>query len=157
MSDSPTEASTEAEYAQAVASVEEQLGTLFRRARSLWKDAAAAVHPDLQPVGYKVLSALVTAGAAQTGALCDGLSIDKSVMSRQVRTLEEFGLVEVRPDPADGRARILEATPAGVASITAVRSGNQALLNEQLREWSPEELRMFAELLGRLATAPNPR
>ena len=35
-----------------IASVEEQLRRLFGRVRLVWKEAAAAVHPDLQPVGY---------------------------------------------------------------------------------------------------------
>ena len=42
-----------------ISAVEEQLRLLFVRARSVWKEAAESVHPDLQPVGYKILSAIV--------------------------------------------------------------------------------------------------
>ena len=51
----------------------------------VWKEAAAAVHPDLQPVGYKILSALVHRGRLHAGAIADVLEIDKSVVSRQVQ------------------------------------------------------------------------
>lgn len=37
---------------QAVARVEHELGRLFARIRVSWREAAATVHPDLQPLGY---------------------------------------------------------------------------------------------------------
>lgn len=154
---SETPTPTEAEYARAIASVEEELGTLFRRARSMWKESAAAIHPDLQPIGYKILASLVNSGPAHAGALAELLAIDKSVMSRQVRTLEELDLAVSTPDPADGRARILSPTPLARERIGVVRATNQALLNQRLHEWTPEELQHFAEMLGRLAETPVPR
>ena len=75
-----------------IASVEEQLRLLFARVRLVWKEAAAAVHPDLQPVGYKIISAIVHRGRMHAGAIADVLEIDKSVVSRQVKHLEALGL-----------------------------------------------------------------
>lgn len=137
--------------ADAVAALEESLGTLFRRVRSSWKEAAAAIAPGLQPIGYKILSALVHSGPTPSGALGEALAVDKSVMSRQVRTLEELGLVASHPDPSDGRARILEPTDLAVERLRSVRSTSRAALEQRLDEWSTDEITRFAALLEHLA------
>ena len=103
----------------AVAAVEQQMSALFNRVRSSWKDQAVAVHPDLQPVGFKILAQLVRGGPSHAGVLADLLQTDKSIVSRQVRIMEGLGLVESREDPADGRARVLAATPLALEKVNA--------------------------------------
>ncbi|MET0974267.1 MAG: MarR family winged helix-turn-helix transcriptional regulator [Leifsonia sp.] len=142
-----TDVSTE----QAIADVEGQLSALFNRARAGWKDYAASVHPDLQPAGYKILGTLVRGGPAHAGALAEQLHTDKSVISRQVRLMEQLGLVESRADETDGRARVLAATPMALEKVSEVRRNNQARLYELLRTWPEDDIRKFAELLGRLS------
>ncbi|GLI26705.1 transcriptional regulator [Agromyces rhizosphaerae] len=134
----------------AIGAVEQQLGVLFNRVRLVWKEQAASVHPDLQPVGYKLLGLLVRGGPAHAGALADQLMTDKSVVSRQVRILVELGLVERRVDEHDARARLLEATPTGIARVHDVRSSTQGRLRERLAMWPAGDVEKFAELLERL-------
>lgn len=136
---------------EAIAEVEAQLGVLLGRVRTLWKEGAQRVHPDLQPVGYKLLATLVRSGSCNAGSLAELLATDKSVISRQVKLMEELGLVVSAPDPHDGRARILTATPEAVVKIDAIRDTNQAQLRSQLTDWSDEDLTHFATLLARLA------
>ena len=133
-----------------IASVEEQLRLLFVRVRAVWKEAAAAVHPDLQPVGYKILSSIVHRGRMHAGALADALEIDKSVVSRQVKQLEALGLAQSVADPNDGRARFIEATPAAMESVGLRGSRMQQQLYAQLRTWSGDDVDELARLLGRL-------
>jgi DNA-binding MarR family transcriptional regulator len=135
-----------------IAAVEEQLRLLFVRVRAVWKEAAAAVHPDLQPVGYKMLSAVVHRGRMHAGAIAETLEIDKSVVSRQVKHLESLGLVVSVADPADGRARFIEATPAAAAAVGQKRSRMQQRLYGQLRTWPGNDVDELARLLGRLAS-----
>ena len=135
-----------------IASVEEQFRLLFVRVRAVWKEAAAAVHPDLQPVGYKILSAIVRRGRMHAGAIADALEIDKSVVSRQVKQLESLGLAQSVADPNDGRARFIEATPAAIESIGQKGSRMQRQLYEQLRTWSGDDVASLARLLERLTT-----
>jgi DNA-binding MarR family transcriptional regulator len=134
-----------------IASVEEQLRRLFVRVRMVWKEAAAAVHPDLQPVGYKILSAIVHRGRLHAGAIAETLGIDKSVVSRQVKHLEALGLAQVVPDPEDGRARFVEATPTAITSVEQKRSRMQQKLYAQLRTWPGDDVDTLATLLGRLS------
>jgi len=149
---SPEGVASDAPSAEAIVAAELALGTLIQQVRSSWKEAAASLHPGLQPMGYKIVSALVRSGPTNTGLLAEMLAIDKSVMSRQLRVLESADLVTVRPDPSDGRARILEATPAAIARVQEVRSSYQEKLREELRTWTADELGTFTELLDRLAT-----
>lgn len=138
---------------EAIARVEEQLGVVFNRARLVWKQAAEQIHPDLQPAGYKVLSTITRLGSTTAHVLATELDMDKSVVSRQVRVLEEVGLVESLPDERDGRIRVLRPTATAVERISAVRASNQARVRAALENRSVDELRTFAEMLRVLAEA----
>ena len=142
-----TETAAPSTIDEAIADFEDQLAMLFSRVRSVYKDAAAQIHPDLKPVGYKILSSIVRLGETNAGALADALDTDKSVVSRQVRMLEEAGLVVSRADDRDGRSRILSATPEAVEQVRAVRSGQRNALRDLLRRQSEEDVRAFAALL----------
>jgi DNA-binding MarR family transcriptional regulator len=148
---SVTEAS--APIDEAIADVEVQMSVLFSKARLVWKEAAQQVHPDLQPAGYKLLSAIVRLGTTNAHVLADMFEMDKSVVSRQLRVLEEFGLVETRPDERDGRVRVLVATDAAMDRVREVRDRNQRRLRDVLLDHPEDELRSFARLLRRIAEA----
>ena len=132
---------------EAIATVEEQLSLLFGRARTIWKDAAAQIHPELQPVGYKVLGAIVRLGETNAYVLAQVLDTDKSIVSRQVRMLEDAGLVSSRSDDRDGRARLLAATPTAIDKVRAARSVQQERLRELLRTRPVDDVRAFAGML----------
>lgn len=138
---------------EAIARVEEQLGLVFNRARTVWKEAAQQIHPELNPAGYKLLSTIVRLGSSNAHQLAELFDMDKSVVSRQVRILEEDGLVVSRPDERDGRVRVLEPTPFAVERVAALRVKNQARLHEALSERSVSELETFAEMLKVLSEA----
>ena len=132
---------------EAIAEVEEQLALLFGRARALWKDSAAQIHPDLQPVGYKILGSIVRLGETNAHVLAQLLETDKSVLSRQVRMLEELGLVTSRVDERDGRARVLTPTPMAIDKVRTIRSSQQERLRDLLRSRPTEDVRAFANML----------
>ena len=100
---------------------------LFSRIRTVWKESAQQVHPDLQPAGYKLLSAITRLGTANAHVLAEMFDMDKSVVSRQIRMLEDLGLVETRIDGRDGRVRVLvrhaQASSSCRACATATSSG----------------------------------
>src|SRR5829696_5973931 len=94
-----------------IASVEEQLRLLFVRVRAVWKEAAAAVHPELQPVGYKILSVVVRRGPMHAGALAVRPKMDKSNVTRRENHLETLVVNESVVGRHDRRARYNIATP----------------------------------------------
>ncbi|MCI0157939.1 MarR family transcriptional regulator [Leifsonia shinshuensis] len=134
----------------AIAAVEEQFTILFNRVSAGMRERSARVHPDLQPVGFKLLNTLVRTGPVHAGALAGELATDKSVVSRQVRILEELGFVERRTDPADRRASFLVATPAAVERVNEARAADQAQLYRSLRQWGADDVGRLASLLARL-------
>lgn len=63
----------------------------------------------------RILFELQQNGQMSASQLIDLLHLDKSYVSRLIRSLEQKALLTRRVSPEDGRARILELTPAGQA------------------------------------------
>jgi len=135
---------------RAIGDVEEQFGAMLTRFRAIMRQRAARVHPQLQPAGYKILALLVRGGATHAGKLAEFLATDKSVVSRQLRLLEEAGLVERAVDPDDRRAQVLAATDRARERLAELRREHHGALYNRLREWPVEDVRALAELLRRL-------
>ena len=138
---------------EAIADVEGELSMLFSRIRTVWKESAQQVHPDLQPAGYKLLSAITRLGTTNAHVLAETFEMDKSVVSRQIRMLEDLGLVETRIDERDGRVRVLGATPRAFELVQGVRDRNQQRLRDVLVGRPEAELRSFADLLRSIGNA----
>jgi len=136
---------------EAIADAEDALSVLFSRVRLVYKEAAAQIHPDLSPVGYKVLSSVVRLGETNASALADALETDKAVVSRQVRMLEDAAFLTSRADERDGRARVLSATPAAIELVRSARATQQARLRELLSTRPEHEVRVFADVLRLIA------
>ena len=135
---------------EAIAAVEEQFTRLFNQVSVSMRDRAARIHPDLQPAGFKLLSTIVRTGPTHAGALAQMLYTDKSVISRQLKVLEDMGFVERRTDPSDRRASFIVATPEAIEKVNEVRAADQAHLYRSLRQWGEEDVRRLADLLARL-------
>ena len=138
---------------EAIADVEDELNMLFSRIRTVWKESAQQVHPDLQPAGYKLLSAITRLGTTNAHVLAETFEMDKSVVSRQIRMLEDLGLVETRIDERDGRVRVLVATPKAFDLVQGVRDRNQQRLRDVLVGRPEAELRSFANLIRSIGNA----
>ncbi|PWD51378.1 MarR family transcriptional regulator [Serinibacter arcticus] len=140
----------------AVALVEEQISVLFQRAKLLWRRAAESVHPELQPVGYRMLSQLVHRGPTNAGTLADCLDTDKSVISRQARVLGDLELITVEPDPSDGRGRLFQATEPARELVLRTRAEMSQMLFGGLGALDAEEVEQLGAMLGRLNEAARP-
>lgn len=133
--------------------LEHEVGRLIRRVRRVIHQRATAVHPELQASSYLLLSYLSQAGPVRSSALVDELGVDKGAVSRQVQHLAELGLAERRPDPADGRATLVSATPEAIARLDVVAAERRARLAERLGDWSDDDLAAFADGLARYNAA----
>lgn len=136
------------ELDQAISRVEHELGRLIARIRVSWREAATTVHPDLQPLGYQVLTSIATGKATSAGAIIERLQTDKSAISRHVRQLEQLGLIESVPAEGDRRARVLVATELAQERVALARARYEERLGERLRHWSAEDLDRFSEMLA---------
>jgi DNA-binding MarR family transcriptional regulator len=109
------------------------------------------MHPDLQPSGYKLLAYIARNGDTSAHRLADLFEMDKSVVSRQIRMLEEFGLLQSRPDERDGRLRVLTATPEASAVLAQLRAENAERMRSVLAELTPEEVQAASKVFRLLA------
>lgn len=135
----------------ALGDLQTHLNLIFARTRSLWKESAARVDPELQVGGYKLLTFIERAETANAHELAERFEIDKSVISRQVRMLEELGLIESRPDERDGRLRVLTATPSARAALTELRRDHATRLRTVVAELTQDEIAAASKVFRLLA------
>ncbi|MBC6459727.1 MarR family winged helix-turn-helix transcriptional regulator [Actinomadura sp. HBU206391] len=128
------------------------LGVVFRS----YVKAVDALFSDLPggPRGYQLLASAAHDLAGNQGLLSQQLGIDRTVLTYLIDDLEELGLVERRPDPADRRSRQVIATDKGRALWSqrqeALRHVEQHVLGA-LGDDGPA----FRALLQRLAAGAN--
>lgn len=95
----------------------------------------------------RLLQAIATGEPVRPSELANQLEVHQSLITRQIRELEEMGKVSVSPDPKDGRAFVVSLTDLGgkqVAELTEV--GMQRFMGF-VRGWDPDEVREFTRLL----------
>jgi DNA-binding MarR family transcriptional regulator len=100
------------------------------------------------------LSVLVFVGETSLGRLAAAEQVSAPSMSRLIKELEQLGLVERRPDPADGRGVRLGVTDAGRARFDGARAGRLGRLTAALAGRPPRELAILtaaAEMLLQIA------
>ncbi|MET7935276.1 MarR family transcriptional regulator [Streptomyces sp. NPDC005322] len=130
--------------------LERELAVFLRRARASSGELAREVHPDLESAAYGLLMRLEDAGAQRATDLAAYIGVGKATMSRQLRALEGLGLVARTPDPADGRAFLVDLTDEGRARFRAVRGARRARYARRLASWDRGEVAELARLLHRL-------
>jgi DNA-binding MarR family transcriptional regulator len=130
--------------------VEQEFATMFVNARHSIRSRAAAIHPELAPLGFKVLTILSRSGPRQQGCLAEETEVDKAMMSRAIKQLDHLGLVERSIDPSDGRALLVSMTDEARARFDANLANARRVLHDRLAEWAPGEVRRFADLLAKL-------
>ncbi len=111
---------------------------------------AREVHPDLEPSAYGLLVRLEECGRQRATELAAYIGVGKATMSRQLRALEQLGLVGREPDPADGRAWLVTLTEEGRRRVSRVREARRARYAGRLADWDPAEVDELARLLNRL-------
>jgi DNA-binding MarR family transcriptional regulator/ribosomal protein S18 acetylase RimI-like enzyme len=101
-------------------------------------------------------------GGPAASEIAEELRLDPAYLTRILRKFAAAGLTEVRPDPADGRRRILSLTERGAAVLTQLQAATDrdtadliaALSDDQRQQLSSAMLRI-TELLGG-AAGPKP-
>jgi DNA-binding MarR family transcriptional regulator len=135
---------------QGIAVIEQQFAILLQTVRASLRDHAVRVHPQLQPVGYKVIGLLVRFGPLHPKQVAERLDTDKGLISRTVKELEGLGLLTRDRDPDDRRAYFLNATPEAFSRFDEISTADQRELYDRLRSWNPEEVTELGRLMTKL-------
>ncbi|TXS73178.1 MarR family transcriptional regulator [Streptomyces sp. me109] len=130
--------------------LERELTVFLRRARASSGEMAREVHPYLESSAYGLLFRLEECGRQRATELAAYIGVGKATMSRQLRALEELGLVAREPDPADGRAWLVHLTEGGRDRFRRVREARRARYVRELAGWDPHEVAELARLLHQL-------
>jgi DNA-binding MarR family transcriptional regulator len=150
MSDQDASPRTGNEISETAARLHSVAIHLLRRLRRE-DDASGLTAPRLS-----ALSVVVFGGPLTLGALAATEQVRPPTMTRIVAALERAGLVVREPEPTDGRAVLIRATPSGQQLLAEGRARRTAALARQLAALTPDELatlRQAAEILDRLTRA----
>ncbi len=76
--------------------------------------------------------------------------VHPSLVTRQVRTLEDAGYVEVSVDPADHRSCLVSLTAAGGEEVRRLREVGLERFAKFVADWEPDQVRTLTALLQKL-------
>jgi len=112
--------------------------------RALRRDAKDAT---IGHGGLSALATLIESGPQRAGALAEIEGITAPAMTRILNSLVDLGYVERTQDPADGRAQLVVATPAGTDLVLEKRAVRLRALQQRLdRLGEPERQAVQAAL-----------
>ena len=100
--------------------------------------------------GVALLRVLRREGQLPAAALATAAGMDLGAVSRQVRHLEDDGLVRRSSDPGDGRVTLVDLTGAGREVAERLHAISAGHLEQALAGWSATERRDLARSLRRL-------
>jgi DNA-binding MarR family transcriptional regulator len=133
------------------AALQVSIGLLLRRLRQV------RVAGDLTLAETSALARLDREGPTTSAALARQEQVSPQSMGATLGALQERGLIERRPDPADGRRVLLSVTDAGRRVLHHKRTARTEQLARALSSgFTPAELRTLmaaAPLIERLATS----
>ena len=103
----------------------------------------------LSGAGLNALRLIAKLGPIAGTDVARRLGVDQSTASRQIKPLEDAGLLARTADEADRRVAWLEITDQGRAVLARVHGMRRADLELVLADWSTEERADLARLLDR--------
>jgi DNA-binding MarR family transcriptional regulator len=112
-------------------------------------EVGAALHPELSFVGFTLLAEIEEVPGTRATDLAALFGLEKSTVSRQLKSLEEAGFLRRESERTGRRGYDLVVTPAGKAAL----GREAALVRERLRaalaQWKVNEITSLADMVNR--------
>jgi DNA-binding MarR family transcriptional regulator len=128
--------------------VAERLAIVIGRLNRLIRSSAG----DLTQSQLSALSTIASFGPLRSGDLARIESVTAPSMTRLIGGLETDGFVDRAPDPDDGRAALLTATPAGQEAVQRARTSRARKLAVLLAALDDEQIDVLESAAGVLET-----
>jgi DNA-binding MarR family transcriptional regulator len=109
------------------------------------------------PYQHGILCSLAESRAETQAQIADALGYDRSWLVGLLDELEEEGLIERKPDPADRRRNVVTLKPEGEVRLLEFREITKRVEDEFLEPLSKDERRQLHELLQKVAEHHDPR
>jgi DNA-binding MarR family transcriptional regulator len=140
-----------AEHAD-VEAAEHALERLFRLAanRRMQPHQTAAVGVDVSRVGYAVLRCVDEAGELTLGDVARQCAMDPAAASRQVKLLEDEGLLRRATAADDARVNTVQLTADGRRVYRKIVAFRTAYMARVLASWSRADRQALTRLVDRL-------
>lgn len=106
----------------------------------------------LHPGHELLLMHLWDTGPQRQSDLATEFDTDSASMTRTVQRLERAGFVRRRQDPTDGRATLVESTPAGMALRSRIEQLWTDLETDTVGDMSTTQQRQLLRALAKLET-----
>ena len=100
-----------------------------------------------------LLQVIAAGGAMRPGEIAARQHVHQSLVTRQIRDLEDAGHVSVADDPNDGRSYLVALTPAGFDELDRLTKVGLQRFALFVSDWDPEQVRTLAELLEKLQSS----
>ncbi len=110
-------------------------------------------HPEdeVDPSTFPLAKQLMCHDGMRLSDLAAKVELDASTVSRQIKQLEDKGLVERAPDPDDGRASLIQLSNEGRRTMQAAFRRRFERIKTVLDPWSQRDKDLLQDLLTRLA------
>jgi DNA-binding MarR family transcriptional regulator len=109
-------------------------------------------HEDaVDPSSFPLAKQLLHSESMRVSDLATCVELDASTVSRQIKQLEDKGIVERTADPADGRASLVRLTESGRELLVATFRRRFERIKAVLEPWSEPDRTRLQSLLTRLA------
>ena len=130
---------------------------LRRSARGMTQVFDAGMGPDgLKVTQMPVLVGLGVGGSMPVSALADALGLDRTTLTRNLKVLEDRGLVLTAPHEQDARVRMVSMTPEGADELSAALARWDRVQSLVEERFGPERLRALYDELDALSVAVGP-
>jgi DNA-binding MarR family transcriptional regulator len=141
--------------AQLIGTIEENILALILRANRarIYDQLMRGANVNLARALYPVLSATSAIGPARVSEIAEAVSINPTTISRHLTALEASGLVKRSSSDADGRAAVVELTPAGKQTMCELRAARTRIFASLLADFDDTDLERFGQYLNRLVQA----
>ena len=135
-----------------MAEAEKSLERLFRLAanRKMYARQAATVGAVVARPGYALMRSIDEAGEMSMGDLARACSMDPAATGRQVRALEEDGIVERVAGANDGRTVVVRLTDDGRSVLGRIVEVRTSYLAKVIDDWSEHDRAELIRLVDRL-------
>ena len=144
---------TEPAVEDALARVERSFHRLGAISKQAARAQASQAHPEMRPAGWIVFRVVAMLGPVPVADIISETGMDKSVESRQLRALREWGLIEVDRDPDDARVVVVRMSELGRERALAVRRILRDRYRTAFDTWDEADVDTLADLLDRLVPA----
>lgn len=107
---------------------------------------------NISAVAGGVLRHVLDEGPIRPVDLAQRVRLRPPALSRHLKNLEAEGCIERVPSPGDGRGALVRVTRRGRSAIERLEQTEDQIMNEQLQDWDPQEMKQLLILLDRLIT-----